>query len=201
MPVYQSLAMALRGHFHKPFASLPAAAQRRINEDFFPWPWDAKSPRERVHRAKQWDYENDPARRELREGIEALTNPDSPAYSLTETQRLRGDFLPVPRNVHRQIDQPPLPWESPQENVGLKRAAAKVKESPIARGDRLLKAFNDEVKASGDHGALARLASRERLLNPKADRSSIGKQIKAAKARAAKEKQGAGMFGSLVKRG
>ena len=77
MSTFESLAIALRGHFHKSFAQLPPDIQQRVQVDFAPWPWDSKTSRERCHRAKQWDHENDPARREIREGIEALTNPDS----------------------------------------------------------------------------------------------------------------------------
>lgn len=111
MKVFKSLALALRGHFEKPFAQLSPDLQHRIDVDFSPWPWDGKSPRQRCHRAKQWDYENDPACRELREGIEALTNPSSPSYSLEETKRLRGDFLPEPRHVQSTVALLPIEWE------------------------------------------------------------------------------------------
>lgn len=114
MNTFESLAIALRGHFHKSFAQLPLVIQQRVQADFSPWPWDSQSSRERCHRAKQWDYENDPGRREMREGIEALTNPDSPAYSPEETQRLRGDFLPQPRNVRPPAILPPMEWENQQ---------------------------------------------------------------------------------------
>jgi hypothetical protein len=114
MSSFESLALALRGHFHKPLAQLPPDIQQRILADFAPWPWDNKSARARRQLAKQWDFENDPATRENREGIEALTNPDSPAYSPEETQRLRGDFLPEPRNVQPIIVLPPLELEDPQ---------------------------------------------------------------------------------------
>lgn len=112
MPVYKSLAIALRGHYHRPLASLPPDVQQRILEDFAPWPWDSHSPRLRCHLAKQWDYKNDPARREEREGIEALTNPASPSYSAEASRRLRGDYLPEPRHVKQKtVDLPPLDWE------------------------------------------------------------------------------------------
>ena len=96
------------------FAQLPPDIQQRVQVDFAPWPWDSKTSRQRCHRAKQWDHENDPARREIREGIEALTNPDSSGYSPEESQRLRGDFLPEPRNVHPTVVLPPLELEDLQ---------------------------------------------------------------------------------------
>lgn len=118
MPAYESLAMALRGHYHKPFASIPPDIKQRILEDFAPWPWDSNTPRLRCHLAKQWDSEHDPALRELREGIEALTNPDSPAYSAEETRRLRGDFLPEPRTAQPKAeDLPPLEYDTPQPRL------------------------------------------------------------------------------------
>jgi len=200
MNAFESLTLALRGHFEKPFAQLPPDIQQRIQVDFFPWPWDSKTSRQRCHRAKQWDLENDPARREVREGIAALTNLDSPSYSLEETQRLRGDFLPERRIVQPKVDLPPLEWDEPQLPV-KRRAPLNTKESTQARGVRLLNAFDAEVKASGKHGALARVHTRELAINPKADRSSIGKQIKTAQDAKNREKQGTAMFASLARDG
>lgn len=200
MNTFQSLALALRGHFDKPLASLPPNLLKRVEEDFFPWKWEGRTPRERCHRAKQWDYENAPALREQREGVEALTNPDSPAYSLEETKRLRGDFLLEPRNVQPIVDLPPLKWDEPQLPI-KRRAPLNAKESIQARGDRLLKAFEAEVKASGEHGAVARVHTRELAINPKADRSSIGKQIKKARKAMTESKNGAAAFGTIVKAG
>lgn len=200
MSAFQSLALALRGHFHKSFAQLPPDIQQRVQVDFAPWPWDSKTSRERCHRAKRWDYENDPARCEIREGIEALTNPDSPAYSPEETRRLRGDFLPEPRNVQPTVVQPTLEWDAPQP-PSKQRASTTVKESAEARGVRLLKAFEAEVKASGRYGSLARVHARELAINPKADRSNISKQIQKARVARTESKQGAAVFGSFVRGG
>ena len=200
MSTFQSLALALRGHFHKSFAQLPPDIQQRVQVDFAPWPWDSKTSRERCQRAKQWDYENDPARRETREGIEALTNPDSPAYSPEETRRLRGDFLPEPRNVRPTVVLPTLEFDAPQL-PSKQRASTTVKESAEARGVRLLKAFEADVNASGEHGAVARVHARELVINPKADRSHVGKQIKQARADQATAKRSSAMVASLVKDG
>ncbi|MBV5322764.1 MAG: hypothetical protein JZU60_02880 [Ilumatobacteraceae bacterium] len=201
MKAFESLALALRGQYHKTFAQLNPAIRRRVDMDFAPWSWFGLTPRQRCHHAKRWDDENDPARREMREGIEALTNPDSPAYSLEETQRLRGDFLPEKRHVQIQKVLPPLVWVEPQI-LGIRPAPSSIaKESPSARGVRLLKTLEQEVEASGEHGALARVYVRELDINPKADRSNIGKQIKKARGDMADTKKGAGMFRSLVKNG
>lgn len=200
MSTFESLAIALRGHFHKSFAQLPPDIQQRVQVDFAPWPWDSKTSRERCHRAKQWDHENDPARCEIREGIEALTNPDSPAYSQKETQRLRGDFLPEPRNVRTIVVLPPLEWGAPQL-PSKQRATSMAKESAEARAVRLLKAHDEEVNASGKHGVLARVHTRELVINPKADRSNIGKQIAKARENQTAEKRSSGMVASLMKVG
>jgi hypothetical protein len=81
-----------------------------------------------------------------------------------------------------------------------KRPPAEKKESIQVRGARLLGMYNDEVKASGKHGALARVHARELDVNPKADRSNIGKQIRKARDALAKSKQGTAFFSSLVTR-
>ncbi len=200
MNAFESLALALRGHFENPFAKLPPALQQRVVADFAPWSWEGKTPRQRCHRAKQWDYENDPAQREAREGVEALTNPKSPAYSLEETQRLRGDFLPEPPCMQPRVVLQPLEWDGPQLPNKL-RTQTTVKESTEARATRLLQTFEAEVKASGKRGAIERVYARELAINPKADRSYIGKQIKKSQEAMTKSKQGDAMFSSLVRDG
>lgn len=117
MKAFESLALALRGHFEQPYAKLTPDLQQRVQADFAPWSWDGKSPRQRCQRAKQWDYENDPARREVRAGIEALTNPESLSYSLDETKRLRGDFLAEPRYVQPTVTLPDIEWEGPKPTL------------------------------------------------------------------------------------
>ncbi len=105
------LAGVLKSHFKKSFASLPTHIQARVTKDFAPWPWDKMTPDERRNRANLRDYENDPATREEREGLKALTDPDSPSYSEQETKRLRGDFLPEkPPPITRRNNLVPLTW-------------------------------------------------------------------------------------------
>ena len=53
----------------------------------------------------------------------------------------------------------------------------------------------------GERGAVQRVYERELLLNPKADRSFIGKEIDKAKNEKAETKRGGAMFGQLVKDG
>ncbi len=156
MNAFESLALALRGHFENPFSQLPPELQQRVIVDFAPWSWEGKSPRQRCHRAKQWDYENDPARREVREGIEVLTNPDSPAYSLDETRRLRGDFLPEPRNIQPIVDSPPFEWDYTQPPT----VSPNVFGAPSAANDAATSAAN------GVRPAVPIKAKRSNLLTP-----------------------------------
>jgi hypothetical protein len=53
----------------------------------------------------------------------------------------------------------------------------------------------------GEHGALQRVYERELPLNPGADRSYIGKQIRVAKRERDDKKQGGAMFGQLMQDG
>ena len=94
MKKFKSLARALRSLYQKPLHELSENLKARVQDDFLPWHWVKMTPKERQSRAEQWDYENDPGKREVREGIAAITDPQSPAYSESETKRLRGDFLP-----------------------------------------------------------------------------------------------------------
>ena len=43
-----------------------------------------------------------------------MTNSNSPAYSLEQTQRLRGDFLPEPQKIQTIVDLPPLEYDDTQ---------------------------------------------------------------------------------------
>jgi hypothetical protein len=58
-----------------------------------------------------------------------------------------------------------------------------------------------EWYGKGERGAIQRVFERERLQNPKADRSFIGKQIKAAKGERAAKKRSDAMLGQLVRDG
>jgi len=61
MSSFDSLTAALEGGFDKPLRDLPKDMQKRIEQDFFPMPWDDLSPDQRRSVAQQWDYRHDPA--------------------------------------------------------------------------------------------------------------------------------------------
>jgi hypothetical protein len=58
---FKSLTVALENSFDRPLAELPGAPRRRVEQDFFPMPWDNLSANQRRSVALQWDYQNDPA--------------------------------------------------------------------------------------------------------------------------------------------
>ena len=66
MSSFDSLTLALEGWFDKPLSDLPDALQQRIEEDFWPMPWDRLSAAGRRDVTQQWDYQNDPATEQFR---------------------------------------------------------------------------------------------------------------------------------------
>jgi hypothetical protein len=119
MNTFESLEAVLEGMFDTPFSELPKSLQVRVNEDFHPWPWEKMDADQRRNHAQAWDFQNDPTKIELRDGITHLTASDSPGYSLDEAKRLRGDYLDKPlREETKPEELPPLEWESsPQFEV------------------------------------------------------------------------------------
>lgn len=200
MSAFRPLSKVLSRWFQTPLAGLPDRIRQRVLDDFAPWQWDQCTPTERFQRAEQRDFQLDPATRGVREGLHNLMNPDSPAYSPSQISQLRGDVLPVKRQARVVRELPPLDWEVP--TTPTKRPASpKTRESAEARRDRLLKMFDEEVSASGEYGALARVYARELVQSSTADRSYIGKQIKQAREDKAKTSQGAAIISSIVKDG
>jgi hypothetical protein len=81
--------------------------------------------------------------------------------------------------------------------VTTESASGAVKpETPAQRRARWLDWYG-----RGERGAVQRVYERERLLNSKADRSFIGKEIGKAKKEKAETKRGGAMFGQLVRDG
>lgn len=100
-----------------------------------------------------------------------------------------------------------LPWRKamvnylqPPKSIGLdtikKRLAPVGAETTEQRRARW---FEDYGK--GERGAVQRVYERELLLNPKVDRSFIGKEIRKAKNEKAETKRGGTMYGQLVQDG
>lgn len=56
-----SLASVLEGWFDKPLNDLPKKLRRRVQQEFFPAPWDDLTEDQRRIVAQQRDYQNDPA--------------------------------------------------------------------------------------------------------------------------------------------
>lgn len=60
MTDFNSLATALEEYFNTPYADLPEDERQRVENDFFPMPWDKLSPNHRRSVAAQLDYQRDP---------------------------------------------------------------------------------------------------------------------------------------------
>lgn len=58
---FESLTLALEGHFDKPLEELSPELRERVQRDFYVIPWVGISPSQRRSVAQQWDYQNDPA--------------------------------------------------------------------------------------------------------------------------------------------
>lgn len=62
-----SLVDELEGWFESTLADLPDAVRERVEQDFYPMPWDKLSAEQRRSVAHQWDYNHDPATRQERQ--------------------------------------------------------------------------------------------------------------------------------------
>lgn len=67
MSSFDSLTVALEGWFDKLLCDLPDALLQRVEEDFWPMPWDRLSAAGRRDVTQQWDYQNDPATEQVRQ--------------------------------------------------------------------------------------------------------------------------------------
>lgn len=67
LPRFESLTLALEGHFEKLLADLPRTLRTRVTKEFFPLPWDQLTPEQRRSGTLQWDYQRDPATEDERE--------------------------------------------------------------------------------------------------------------------------------------
>jgi hypothetical protein len=67
MSNFYSLTLACEGWFDKPLYDLPDGLRQRLEDDFWPMPWDRLSAARRRDVTRQWDYENDPATEQERQ--------------------------------------------------------------------------------------------------------------------------------------
>ncbi len=58
---FDSLTLALEDSFNQPLADLPDTLRQRVEQEFFPMPWDNLSADQRRSVALQLDYQHDPA--------------------------------------------------------------------------------------------------------------------------------------------
>ena len=58
---FDSLTWAFEDWFDTPLCDLPETLRQRVEQEFFPVPWDKLSADQRRSVALQWDYQHDPA--------------------------------------------------------------------------------------------------------------------------------------------
>jgi len=58
---FDPLTFALEGWFDRRLCDLPEVLRERVEQEFFPMPWDTLSADQRRSVALQWDYQHDPA--------------------------------------------------------------------------------------------------------------------------------------------
>ncbi len=63
---FNSLTLALDGWFDKPLSDLPHELRLRVDEEFWPIPWDSIQAEGRRSVARQIDFTNDPALEQVR---------------------------------------------------------------------------------------------------------------------------------------
>lgn len=61
MSTFDALTFALEDWFNTSLSDLPDSARRRVEQEFFPMPWDSLSADQRRSVALQLDYQHDPA--------------------------------------------------------------------------------------------------------------------------------------------
>lgn len=61
MSSFDSLTLAFEGWFDKPLCDLPDSLRQRVEEDFWPMPWDRLTAAGRRDVMRQLDYQHDPA--------------------------------------------------------------------------------------------------------------------------------------------
>lgn len=126
---FESLAIALEGHFDKKLDELPNALRERIQRDFFSLPWDDLSPDQRRHRTTQWDHQHDPAMEserqywwnfyirmdELKKQIETWTAIATPtAIDLAQKETRLAELQRDLANMEKEEDQP---YRNPAEST------------------------------------------------------------------------------------
>ena len=204
---FSSLTSELDAFFDTELNNLPAEQRARVERDFSPWKWAGMSPSERRNIATRWDFENDPSTALNLQHIQNNFAEDSDLEMQKAYWQSRSDLTSSDAEIKQAKLVPILVKlvELAAERRNLRGDDPNTapigkplgKESVQARGARLLLWFDEEVTLSGKHGATERVFDRQKILNPKADRSDIGKQIRKAQADTVSQKQGSGMFAQL----
>lgn len=212
---YEPLGILIEPFVHLSLNALPDAVRKRVKEDeFISMFWDDR-PDQRRNLANQHDMKHDPKCEREEKYFFALYEQ----VQKTESQKRELELL-APQSIIEKLakenklaelrnrlnrlqaaeKQPPFhitDWETLAEQPAPEPPAPPVvAETTEQRRMRWLDWYG-----KGERGAKQRVYERELPLNPKADRSFIGKEIEKAKKEKAEAKQPDGMFGQLVKDG
>jgi len=117
------------------------------------------------------------------------------AFQRSELPRLNGELQSLMRRLKDNGVSEPEPQAAPAVPATDAQPQAAPLETPVQRRARWL-----DLYGKGEYGALQRVHERELLLNPKADRSYIGKQIKVARAERGEQdtKKSSGAWGTQL---
>lgn len=209
---YESLESLITPYLSEPFDSLPDDVAARVQAAFAPmFHWDNFQEGRRLHLIQQHDYQHDPATESERayyfdiscliadkkadiEKYEAKQEPTTLGEIAKEQKlnQLRTELAELAEKLKAPYPAAPVADTEPPKP----KAAHMVTESPKQRRARWLDWYGD-----GARGAKQQVYERELLLNPKADRSFICKQIEIAKTEKTESNRGGAMFGQLFQNG
>jgi hypothetical protein len=191
MTEFVSLYEPLRGYFKMPLAELPPELQARVEATFSNSSWDQWTPKQRQDRARDWDRINRPMTAEEQQRVSnhfnevAALDEEERYWSTREGERasdakIKRDELKAIRERMAVLDAERclLRGDDPAVDAPARPMPTETTEE---RRARLLATFEAEVAEHGTRGAVERTFVKEKALNPKADRSYVGKQIRQAR--------------------
>lgn len=210
MTKFFSLVNELDACFGKPLAGLTDTQRARVDQDFAPWKWEGMTPNERRNIAATWDFQNGPATaadwQRIQQHCDELATTEaerdywqSRAGSSASDAAIKHDRLtPILKRLDELGAEHKVMRGDDPLNTQKKSPAGK--ETTAQRRARWLRCYEEEVSLSGEYGAVQRVSVREKLINLKADRSYIGKQIEIARNERTEQERGGFQVNQLGQR-
>lgn len=206
MTKFFSLVNELDGCFGKPLANLTVTQRARVEQDFAPWKWEGMNANERRRIAATWDFQNDQATAADRQRIQKHCDDLATAEAERDYWQSRADISATDAAIKQDRLTPILKRldELTAEHKVMRGDDANAPKTPAKppaekettkeRRARWLRWKEEAISLSGEYGVVERVTAREKALNPKADRSDIGKGIKLAEKEKMEQKR-AGFWG------